>query len=464
MSDPLQCDACDKVIDGSGLVCNVCHDAEARWCSEECRVSVGWVRHEPDCNVAKIFPGTSSGAADVGGKVLAAVPYAWQNLATEHDWKTQEKPFPGYVSLTYEERAQIQTRLPAIAGPNARNNAETSPAVKAHSYTLTVNDKPVGTFSAPDAMISEHSSHPVGQSLAVMRGPRPGGHTYWVGSKALATGAGGASGLKLSSGMVNTFILGRGTETRTVSAYLHPRAQEQFAQQVYARLGHGLRQFADTQYRKKAQEPSQVSSFYAVNPETGDTAVFTVDKELQLVDLEFYAARKPAPLPLASKTFRLVPQEDDAVHVQALIMALEDRLEQGVGDSDDIHDHIEVLHDHLETLNSSGGAGGAAAGIQTDIAKIVQVRATLEDASALLQSTTALIGEQSRQSILEDLGNLRPENARKFRDRIVEVLKGVYKNLKKFREKKTKADRPSKSRRQANKRPTRPAPTTAMCC
>jgi hypothetical protein len=460
MSDPLHCDACDKVIavDAASLTCNICHDADTRWCSEECRASVGWVRHEPDCNVAKIFrvPEAFAGAAERNdsvaaiGKVLAAVPYAWQNLATEHDWKTQEKAFPGYISLVCDERTQIQTRLPGIAGPNARNNAETSPAVKAHSFMLSINDKPLGggTFSAPDAMVSEFSSNPAAQSLAASRGPRNGGHTYWVGGKALA-GGGAASGIQLASGMVNTFVLGRGTEKRTVSAYLHPRAQQQFAQQVYARLGHGLRQFVDAQYRKKAQEPGSVASFYAVNPETGDTVVFTVDKELRLADLEFYAARNPAPLPLASKTFTLVPQEDDASHVQALIMALEDRLEQGVGDADDIHDHIEVLHDHLVSLKKKGaaGAGSTSTPIQGDIAKLVQIRATLEDASTLLRSTAALIGEESTRSILEKLGNLRPENAEKFKENMIDILKGVYKNLKKSREQKSKADKAIHGRR-----------------
>jgi hypothetical protein len=438
MSDPLLCDACDKPVGDSALGCNVCHDADTRWCSEECRASVGWVRHEPACNVAKIVPESAA-----LGKTLAAVPYAWQNLATEHDWKTQEQPFPGFISLCYDEQAQVQTRLPGIAGPNPRNNAEKAPAVKTHSFTLTVNEKPVGTFAAPDAMLSEYSSNPVAQSLAQMRGPRPGGHTYWVGSKALGAinAASGVDGkIKLAAGMVNTFILGRGTETRTVHAYLHPRAQEQFAQQVYARLGHGLRQFADTQYRKKALDVSDgVSSYYAINPEVGDMVVFTVDKELNLADLEFYAARNPSRVPLASKTFRFTPEEDSATHVQALIMALEDRLEQGVGDADDIHDHIEVLHDHLRTIRSST--------IQGDIAKLVQIRATLEDAHALLRSTATLIGEESSDSILVKLTKLRPENVETFERRITSILEGVYKNLKKSREQKDKADKAIHSKR-----------------
>jgi hypothetical protein len=429
MSDPLLCDACDKPVGDSALGCNVCHDADTRWCSEECRASVGWVRHEPACNVAKIVPESAA-----LGKTLAAVPYAWQNLATEHDWKTQEQPFPGFISLCYDEQAQVQTRLPGIAGPNPRNNAEKAPAVKTHSFTLTVNEKPVGTFAAPDAMLSEYSSNPVAQSLAQMRGPRPGGHTYWVGSKALGAASGVDGKIKLAAGMVNTFILGRGTETRTVHAYLHPRAQEQFAQQVYARLGHGLRQFADTQYRKKALDVSDgVSSYYAINPEVGDMVVFTVDKELNLDDLEFYAARNPSRVPLASKTFRFTPEEDSATHVQALIMALEDRLEQGVGDADDIHDHIDVLHDHLRTIRSST--------IQGDIAKLVQIRATLEDTHALLRSTAALIGEESSDSILLKLNKLRPGNVEKFEKDITSILEGVYKNLKKAREQKSKADR-----------------------
>ena len=322
------CDACGNKE--APLPCEYCHRANVRYCSRECRSGLGWVKHEGECNVVRT-------------EQLCATPYAWQNLAPHNAWehKMQDEAigadicnrFPSYL-VKHDLPDQLtvkQTVIPAIreSKPIESEHSEEQ-RVKEHTFEVFVNGvSAVGKkpLSAPDAMISTHSSNAAAQRLVESRIARPQSRTYWIGTAAAA-----AVPIQLKLGDHNVIELVRNGDkekARRVEFFMPENAVEDFSEQVQQRLGQGLKGFWQEQLRWKGLGKQQgISSHHAFNPEMGDGVVLTVDKELKLVDLEFYVARDPKPVRLQQQTFQKTVDDSDSTDIQALAMALEDILEE----------------------------------------------------------------------------------------------------------------------------------------
>lgn len=370
------CSACFSKLGAERLECEFCHDPDVRYCSKECRSALGWAQHQDVCNV-------------VHSTELVAVPYAWQTMT--QNWHEQQHKFPAYIIKNQLTPTQVQqTLVPSIVAPKGATGATPEAKTKAHTFHVEVNGVALKRLQAPDAMISEHSANSAAQCLASTRIPRTEGRTYWVSSKDLGTpgtGLAGASGAgALRPNEINEFRLVRGTgdtqETREVRVHLVGAPVAHFEEQVKSRLGTGLRHFLKEQYKYKGLSgPADVAAtYYGVNPETRDTVTFSINKELQLVDLEFYAPKVQEPVSLRRQTYETAFDDQDPHCVQALIMALAQT------DSED-NEHIRVLEEHHRRLTNP------SVNIEGDISHLIRVRTAVSASLELLQEHQELIGK-----------------------------------------------------------------------
>lgn len=381
MSKEISCSACFSKLSGPPIECELCHDPDTCYCSKQCRSALGWSQHQAECNV-------------VHSKELVAVPYAWQNMTA--DWHEQQHKFPAYIVKDKLSPTSVQqTIVPSITKPASVANPAASVAsataeqkTKAHSFYVEVNGVPLKRLQAPDAMISQYSGNAAAQHLASVRLPRTEGRTYWVASTA-------ASAAVLKTNAVNEFRLVRGTgeseDVRVVRAHLVGNPVAHFEQQVGSRLGTGLRRFLKEQYKFKGLGSSVGgaaatggATYYAVNPETRDTVTFTINKELQLVDLEFYAPKTQEPVSLQQETYETSFDDQDPTSVQALIMALT-RIEGCAVENGT--QNIRVLEEHHRRLSNP------SANIEGDIAHLIRVRTAVSESLSLLQEQQELIGK-----------------------------------------------------------------------
>jgi hypothetical protein len=363
---------------------------------------------------------------------LPATPYAWQNLPlnVEGAWESQEHPFPAFLVqslVSADEMEMKQTVLPAVTKPVA-SSAEMA-SVKTHDYTFHVNGAESGLrLRAPDDMISSQSTNASARKLADARIPRPRGHTYWVGSKALPS-------ITIEGDAVNTFTIVRNGVSRSVSCFVAGDAPETFYEQVYEKLGYGLKQFLGSQYKTKALGSNAkhlFSTHYAINPETGDGVTFTVakgeeDETMRLVDVEMFLTKEPKPPRLQSQTFSLVPREDDPLDIQALCMAIEDRLDDLSGaDAEVWENHLQVLLEHYDALQTSDPET-----IRSDIAAVLQVRNTIKEVQGMLYEP---IGAESTQDMINRLSTYSTAE-------ILQELNDAVNNVKRRREELAKSSR-----------------------
>lgn len=396
--DAMSCDACGAAAN-SDVSCPYCHNA--RWCSVECRNGLGWSQHESSCNVMHEL------------SELPSMPYAWQNAVanTGNTWDSQKEPFPAFLVRGPIDQHQLcftQTVLPAIDKPPASSSSSGSPVkTTAHTFSLSLNGQSCTSeakLRAPEHMICAESSQHAARTLAQSRAPRPNGKLYWVSERLQQQN----EPVLLHVDDVNTFTLTRGNdEARHVSFHFDESAVDVYQEQVYAKLGYGLKQFLASQYRAKGlgTKRSSLSTHYALNPATGDTVVFTVDNKdatTVVVDAEYFAMDSPAPVRLQQQTFSVAPDENNPIDVQALCMAIEDRLDILHHDPDalelrtQLQSHLQTLLDHLHRNDEGTTAIGS------DVENILAVRATINALHPLLWSSTQAIDKECIDNALKD--------------------------------------------------------------
>jgi len=354
------CGGCSKNLedDTHAIGCDFCHDPNIRYCSEECRSTVGWVFHSRECDNVVNVDNVSA---------LASVAYAWQNTCSRWDKEEDLPEFPVYmVRHRLDDRKTQQTVLPAIAERRATPEGSER-NVKDHTFKLKINGEAIDkTFRAPLAMISEHSSNVAAQTLAQTRIMTPLARTYWVGNKALPKG----TTVKLRENAVNTFVLTRDDgKDRVVNVHLVRNPIEHFALQLGDQLSHSLKHFYDEQLKTKGISSSlQVGTFYGVNEETGDTVTFTVDSEMNLVDFEFAARSNMIPIKLQRQVFETTMQDNNHRDIQALIMALQHTA--------NTERQMNVLARHYSHLRKDEEHGSELA---EDVSHLVEVRTAISE-------------------------------------------------------------------------------------
>jgi hypothetical protein len=381
----IACSGCFKKLSPTeGISCEFCNNKDnVCYCSENCRSTVGWMNHEQECpNIIQL--------QDTDALVAAA--YAWQNYSNK--WSAQEHPFPAYLiqnTFKHDILKTKQTIIPPIASSLPSSTSSSTPTVKEHFFGITVNGQAVGSSAlvAPDSMISEHSANAAAQSLSASRIKRSlEGHTYWVRDKDMT------SPLKLKEGQENNFTLTRNGKERSVNVHLIEQPLEHFQEQVFERLSHPLKQFLKDQYKLKGLgSPSrEIGTYYGVNRDTGDSVTLTLNKELQLVDLEFFAAKKQSPLKLQEQVYEKSIDDQDPDDIQAIIFAL------------DRHENTEqissVLKTHLKTLRNDNE------NINQDIGALIKVRAAISEAQSIFNNKQELIGALSAADWEKRLPNM----------------------------------------------------------
>lgn len=426
--ESIGCDACGNK--DAHLGCDFCHRSDVKYCSRECRGGLGWVKHEAECNVVR-------------SEQLCATPYAWQNLAPHAAWeqKMQDEAvavcnkFPSYL-VKHDLPDQLtvtQTVIPAIRESKpVESEHSAEERVKDHTFEVFVNGvsmTPKKPLKAPDAMISTHSTNAAAQRLVESRIARPQSRTYWVSVAAAAA----ATTMKL--GGLNVIELVRNGDkdrARRVEFHLPAHAQEDFAEQVQQRLGQGLKGFWQEQMRWKGlgkqTAAAGISSHHAFNPEMGDGVVFTVDKELKLVDLEFYVARDPKPVRLQQQTFQKTVDDTDSNDIQALAMALEDILEENPR-HEQAQLHLASLLDFFHSPQ------------RDDAATLTKARVAIGEAVRTLNEEQAqFIGKSAKDAMVEryrkQLSRMTKNNIQSVYGQIRAVLLGAARNLKLARERK----------------------------
>jgi hypothetical protein len=389
MSEQLICCGCFKKFSPSSEIisCEFCNDKESvHYCSTNCQSSVGWIYHERECPNVIQLKDTDA---------LVATPYAWQNYCKK--WNSQEHAFPAFLiqsSSKFEPLKTKQTIIPPIQSclPST-TAAATAASVKEHAFNVSINNKALATSSlvAPDAMISEHSANAAAQSLNASRIKRSlEGNTYWIGDKVM-------SSVKLLPGQENNFTLTRNGKERSVNVFLVKDPLEHFQEQVGERLSHPLKQFLKDQYKLKGiGSPSrEIGTYYGINRDTGDSVTFTMDKELQLVDLEFFAVKTPTPIKLQEEIFEKSINDQEPDDIQAIIFALDQFKDT---------EHISsILKNHLKKLRKEDF------NINEDIAALIQVRTAISDAQGIFKKEQELIGALSEQEYKIRLPNMSDE-------------------------------------------------------
>lgn len=430
-SQVLTCDACETTMTHA-LRCPYCQCADVAWCSAECRAGLGWSMHENECNV-------------IHSDALPCTPYAWQNTVENvaRTWDSQEKPFPAFlVRSSMDKQLNVtQTVLPAVVAPQSQREKEDVARIAQHKFSVTLDN---GTtqdpqqlsrqpLNAPDHMISGQSTQTSAHAIAGTRTERPRGHSYWVSERVLRT-KNGKTSLTLTPNTVNTFSITRNTGApRAVSFYFDSDAVPTFQDQLYSRLGYGLKQFLAQQYKLKGLGSDSVSvkrslsTHHAINPETGDAVVFSISGDShELVDLEFYCTKQPAPVRLQQQTFSLTPQENDPVDIQALCMAIEDRLDELHNEPDQeartmvaqYETQFDVLHRHLERLTT------VDTNIGEDVQRILEVRNAINMTQELLFEP---ISAESTQDLVD---RWRVTKVKQIKEEVDHAIRNVKKRRK----------------------------------
>lgn len=355
------CTACFKAIEGKPIECDYCHSQDEKWCSSICQSSVGWYQHEPHCNVLHV-------------NGLIATPYAWQNMTS--NWQEQKHAFPAY--LLREKVSPIQSRqtvVPAVTQRSEVPEAKES-KTKPHPFQLKINGELLGSFSAPDNMISEYSANAAARELASSRNTQlHEGRTYWVGDKDMS------KNVTILPGKVNEFQLVRGQsgDEHTVRVHVFEDSLKHFTEQVGDRLGHGLKRHLKSQYKNKGINDKASATFFGINADTKDAVTFTVDKEMQLLDLEFYTPKTPSAIKLQQQTFDHSFDDRNETDIQALIMASQDLPEA--------QPHLDTLveyHRNLTTKNPEM--------IAEDVQMLIRARASINAVVDVLKQHQELIG------------------------------------------------------------------------
>lgn len=345
----IDCAACGtRVPCDKADMCSYCH--KVGYCSDACEAT-GFTDHQFECN-AILTPAEH---------VLPAVPSAWQNMASEAQWKTQKEPFPAYLAQYRNANgALLQTVFPAVAAPAPLPSAQDQEAlrqVREHSFDLQVellhgphvDAQSVGRvvytdLIAPDHMIHVNSSLPKAINQAKTRTSPGIGQTYWVGKHVMAESLqkDGQPFLKVldlpgndnqtASSTLKVTLTPDYRQDAPVSIECTLVPMDHFNEQVRSKLGHHLRQHLQMQYKHKGLGSGKdLATYMGINQDTGARTILTFDRSQPaatcLVDVEVFVPLKgDHPVKFQKEQFEHALDIYDTQDVEALIEGIGERV------------------------------------------------------------------------------------------------------------------------------------------